>query len=1465
MNDYDYIGEFNQGIAIVIKNEKFGAMVMGGKEIIPPTFQYIAPFDNGFADAIKNDKFVKINMSGNICIEDDGELIAIPEQYDEVKEFHEGIASVCKDGQWGAIDRQGKEIVECKYQWISNCNRGFVIAQPHKQNYPATNHVYSKDGHLLFERDGEIRILSEELLEVSFGKDRTRLNREGKIIVTQNEEDVVLEEQYDAADAFQDGYCHVMKNDGWGMIDSNQELVIPCEYDEVTYYINGYCRIKVGGKWGLVNQAHQLILPCQYDSISEYKYGYSLVRDGRNWKLLLGNGTLKDIPGKYYNVEIISERYLGGDNSYLLTLDGEVVALQPGCSFSRFDEWNVLISKNQRNYPSSYKEGIYLGNEKKEIQPCYNKILKVNNGTVEVELPNGKNGVVSFDSEYHYNSDNEEILFKYPCVYITERLGDCFIAVNMEDLIGVIDKDGRAIVPYKYTEVKRLNENLLVFTEARWNEKYLFNTQFKKVSDSKFSQLYIEGDLVVGKYDGQYGLFSSTGERLQSNKYQSIEHLSNGLFLVKHEEKIGYGIQSIETTYGLLSALGKELFPCVFDSIDKFDNGIAKAIKDREQVTIDEKGNYLIRKENGEYIPVPKQYCKAEDFVGGLAEVTLPNYVDGWCRTFLIDENLQPAFLSDGKIVHLGDGIDAYCPFLKNNKFTKFRRNGKLGIIDRSGNIIIDSLYDQLTYGNGFFVGIQHKESKKVVFDEFGMLYDYGEGRIIDIHCSTLGDNPSEYSLLGIIRNKKMGVINSKTKEVIIEPKYDEIRYRYNYLSVRIGEQWGVCNLDGREIIPCSYDLIESLEQDFYKLFKLKEDITDDKTYAIDDLKRRCWQGVADRDGNVVLNPIYQKIEKERGDYFAWDHGNKHQLDKNFRIIERKETQPIEVHRSETIKEGPFEHGITIVYTKEQHGNTITNQNYGLLDERGNEALPPIYDYISRVETDYYEIHSNRNECNVMLIKYDGQEVFSMSVDDRYSFGLFYSRSEYHYISFCNNRFIIRNGKYGLYDKDGRCLAGHKYDLIDKLTDHTFLVTADGKKGIVDLDGNELVSPSFSRVHGFKDGISIVDNGHEKEDEDGDRYYVQGQLGIIRDDGVLISNLKFETIGEFTDGIAPVSYEYRDDRDSVSFHETKLLDGFINKDGLFVKDQEGTPFGFDISRLDFICTNKENPELSTGIIRHKSLFLKGTYNNKGKQVVSTVDLTKKWSNPISKKTLIEIENPNRFAFDSENRNIIYLEDGLYGVLDANQQILIPNEYDEIKASSIDSNKIFYIVQKNGLYGLVSEGGDVEIPLIYQELLVMNTHLEDKSNDCFDSFPNDRQIIFRSKKEGLYGLISSLGETILPTSYNQIEEVDNFFVVSLFDENHECKESWSPAPYKKMLFSPSGNWVTEAQFDGIDFIGHGYFVGYSVDCSSGYSRKKYGYVLINQHGIQDFPFEIDEILPFGKSAERNDNEMIDLPF
>ena len=106
IDKYDHIGEFYQGVAIVVKDNLYGAVLTGGYEIVPPIYDYISPFKDGYAQAIRKGECRILDLSGRECKRYNDKFIAIPSKYDEVREFNDGYACVKLNGLWGCNRNQ---------------------------------------------------------------------------------------------------------------------------------------------------------------------------------------------------------------------------------------------------------------------------------------------------------------------------------------------------------------------------------------------------------------------------------------------------------------------------------------------------------------------------------------------------------------------------------------------------------------------------------------------------------------------------------------------------------------------------------------------------------------------------------------------------------------------------------------------------------------------------------------------------------------------------------------------------------------------------------------------------------------------------------------------------------------------------------------------------------------------------------------------------------------------------------------------------------------------------------------------------------------------------------------------------------------------------------------------------------------------------------------------------------------
>lgn len=139
---YDDIADFSEGMAIVKKNNLFGAININGQEIIKPSFDMISDFSEGLAVFLKNGKYGFADKQGFVAIAPlfdwvspfrDGQARAqfnklfgvinrkgdfmIPPAFDLIDEPYKGIYLVVRNGQYGFADSSGCFISEVKYAY----------------------------------------------------------------------------------------------------------------------------------------------------------------------------------------------------------------------------------------------------------------------------------------------------------------------------------------------------------------------------------------------------------------------------------------------------------------------------------------------------------------------------------------------------------------------------------------------------------------------------------------------------------------------------------------------------------------------------------------------------------------------------------------------------------------------------------------------------------------------------------------------------------------------------------------------------------------------------------------------------------------------------------------------------------------------------------------------------------------------------------------------------------------------------------------------------------------------------------------------------------------------------------------------------------------------------------------------------------------------------------------------------
>ena len=202
---------FNEGLARVNLNGKFGFIDKTGKEVIPLIYNDVYDFSEGLAR-------VEFDNCDYGYIDKTGKVVITCEDYDDVDDFSEGLAPVELDDQYGYIDKTGKEVIPCIYDYAWSFCEGLASVK-------------------LNEKWGFIDKTGKEVIPCI----------------------------YERSTSFINGLAGVKLNEKWGFIDKTGKEIIPFIYDylwtdayEDPFY-EGEIRVILNGEEFLIDKTGKRI------------------------------------------------------------------------------------------------------------------------------------------------------------------------------------------------------------------------------------------------------------------------------------------------------------------------------------------------------------------------------------------------------------------------------------------------------------------------------------------------------------------------------------------------------------------------------------------------------------------------------------------------------------------------------------------------------------------------------------------------------------------------------------------------------------------------------------------------------------------------------------------------------------------------------------------------------------------------------------------------------------------------------------------------------------------------------------------------------------------------------------------------------------------------------------------------------------------------------------------------------
>ncbi len=416
---------------------------------------------------------------------------------------------------------------------------------------------------------------------------------------------------------------------------------------------------------------------------------------------------------------------------------------------------------------------------------------------------------------------------------------------------------------------------------------------------------------------------------------------------------------------------------------------------------IDSSGNIIIEPEYDEYIVIPDS---SEAIFICTVNV---DYSEGTYDTLVLNANGEELF-TEYDTVEAIENYDDSNNLWYESGILKVSQDGKYGIVNTSGSLLVNCEYDDITALQGVTNSLlTEKEGLYGIVDNVGSV-------IIENEYAGIEPISDQYENGYIVtdENGNKGVINY-TKTVAIDTEYDDIKNVYcngRYYIVRQDSNWKIVDTDGNEYLSGEYDDIISVNNE-------NAIVEDNGSYGI----------VAISDGQSVIDIEYDSIAYATGNNYIVSQDSK------YGIIDTEGNVLVDFNYN------------GIVYRETANFYEATNDDYtsDLIDTDMNVKLSGVIISELNVSNGYIKVRENDEYkyYNFRFEEKDSTEVLTSNT-------LFLSRNE--------------EGKYGFVDRNGNVIVDYIYDDAREQNDYGYAsVKQNGLWGTINSRGEVTVAPSY--------------------------------------------------------------------------------------------------------------------------------------------------------------------------------------------------------------------------------------------------------------------------------------------------------------------------------------------------------------------------------------------------------------------
>ena len=450
-NEKDKISQSSEYF-VLYSNEKWGVINQLGETVIAPTYREMLVIPDKTRDVflctydINEEtgeyKTKAINSKNEEILTGYDKIEAIDNiDKNENVWYEDNILRVQKDGKYGLIDLNGKELLPTEYDEIIGLN--------------------GIENSILIKKDDKYGLVNDT----------------GSVIIEPNYKEIK-----NLGETYREGYITIDENDKYGVIGATKMKLLDNKYDNIEQvYLSDYYLVTENGERKVINSSGETILNSGFDQISsKTEDGFIYVSQGLYGEInttgeVQIEPTYQDLKQVKKGVYIAknNDRYgiIDNEGNTMIPFDYTLITYNKDAKLFIADDANYNTTIINENYESKITGILSEINTTKSYirmrvddEYKYYDLSCQEKTNIEV-LEDNTLFLSKKDGKYGFVDKKGNVVVDYIYDDATEQNEYGFVAVKKDGKWGAIDKDGKVVVELIYN----LENNLKIDFIGRWH------------------------------------------------------------------------------------------------------------------------------------------------------------------------------------------------------------------------------------------------------------------------------------------------------------------------------------------------------------------------------------------------------------------------------------------------------------------------------------------------------------------------------------------------------------------------------------------------------------------------------------------------------------------------------------------------------------------------------------------------------------------------------------------------------------------------------------------------------------------------------------------------------------------------------------------------------------------------------------------------------------------------------------